>query len=518
MKSLDASASLSLEKRGAAFALLLWFVLLWLFFDGFYFYDDIYYVRKAVELLQGKLHLHYLMDHRVGLYVPVAFFIALGGMHEWTVLAYPVICVFLLCVLLWRYNSWGWVAVLFLITDYYVFYFAAKLYPDTVLMLWVSVACMALERRSGGSKPALIMVGALFIAFLTKETVIWLLPALLWILAQDLLRRQHLLFWRYACLLGGVLLALYFGYYAWRWGHPFYRFLLIQAEHSPNCGAFSYYDKPWIYTLRRITYQPLLMFVGADMWTAIAGALLAVVMEWRRKRALSVWSISFLGMLCMFWFFTTSFRYYNPITLHARMVLPLVPLAAGVLARNFFSFGKKAMGAWGGLLWAASLWCFYGGNYPLATLYFLEGGVLCLGAFYEPLRRFALPALVALGFVHPAYAAYKTQTQGTYKDEKYLLQKYFSKAGNEHCIMTDNRLATGGDFYFAFQQDAPRLQDLLLADSTATNECTTVWLLKNEQAWHEYALLGTDYVAAFEPQAWQLVECRGRVCLYRKRP
>lgn len=519
MKSLDASAGMSYENKATLVLVLLWGVLLWASFDGFYFYDDVYYVRKAVELLRGNWQLLHVMDHRVGLYAPVAFFIAWGGVHEWTVLAYPLICMAGVLVLLWRYCGRGWAAVLFLITDYYVFHFAAKLYPDTILMFWVLLVCIALDRRAGGLWAGIGAAVALFAAFLTKETIVWLLPALLVLFVQDRRRRLYLSFWRVFIIAGAILLGGYFVYYTWKFRHPLYRFLHIQAEHSPDYGAFSYYDKPWIYTLRRITYQPLLMFMGADMWTGIAGALVAVAAGWHGKRSLSVWSIAFLSMLGMFWFFTTSFRYYNPITLHARMALPLVPLAAAVIGYHFFALNKKSMRLWAALLWAASLWVSYQGNHALAAVYFLKGAVLWGGTFFRTVPyRAVLSVLIALSFIHPAYAAYKARTQGSYWDEKYLLHKYFSKAGQEICILTDNRLATGGDFYFAFRQEAPRLHDLLLVDSTALQNCRSVWLLQNKNAWAEFHLLGQDYQAAFDKDKWQEIECRGRVCLYRKRP
>lgn len=518
MKRLDVSAGLSREKTVSVGILLFWLLLLWASFDGFYFYDDVYYLRKAVELLRGGWQLRHVMDHRLGLYAPVSLFVAWGGVNEWTTVAYPVLCVLLVLILFWRFYDWGWVATLFLITDYYVFHFAAKLYPDTVLMLWVVAVCMALDKRHCGRVAGLWAALALFAAFLTKETIIWMMPALLLLFIQDMRRKQYLAFWQMLGFAGGLLLVLYFACYAWAFGHPLYRFWHIQAEHSPNYGAFSYYDKPWIYTLRRITYQPLLMFVGADMWVGFSGAMVALIASWRSGRRLSVWGVVFLSMLGMFWFFTTSFRYYNPITLHARMVLPLVPLAAAVIGRNFFSLNKKALAVWGCLLWAASVWCFYEGNVPLAGVYFLKGSILWGGVPGGGIpRRLLLPGLIVLGLIHPMYAAYKAQTQGTYRDEKYLIQKYFSKGKQEDCLVSDNRLATGGDFYFAFRKDAPALYDLMLVDNTTLQACRSVWLLKNKSSWNEFRLLGRDYEAVFNSGAWEPVECRGNVCLYRKR-
>lgn len=507
-----------------------WLVVLILSFDGFFFYDDIYYARKAAELSQGIWQFDYVLSHRIGLYAPVAGLYYVFGISEWTSLLYPVMCsVGCLCIFGYALKSRRkaphaslWAAML-LLTDYYVFFFAGKLYPDTVLMLWALLACLMLYHRHRGKYAAWGMAISLFAGLLTKETIVYLAPALLIVLVIDLYRRQHIAFWRHALLSGMLLLLAYMLFYSWHYGHPLYRFVRIQEEHCSQCGAFSYFDKPFIYTLRRITYQPLFMFISADMWMAFATAWVALLYEWRRYGRLSVWGIAFCSVVAMFWWFTTSFRYYNPITLHARMILLMVPIAAMLAARHIHQWQTKEWRWLSILLAAAGISHAIMAKHPIAVLYLLKAS-LCLLMAYKPQK----PALMAMcffaaGMIHPMHTAYKAQKNGTYYSEKRILHKYFSAYDSTTYIWTDNRLANGGDFFFAFRKQAPHFIELsqsaidsLLLRPQGPDSRAQHYLLRNDVIWQYFRQLsGITYKNIAGQLPLQIVEQDGSVYLYK---
>lgn len=64
--------------------------------------DSTLYAQAAFELSQGRLHLDYLPEvtTRIGLYGPIALLYRLGGVHDWTTMAYSMLCSLLSVVFL----------------------------------------------------------------------------------------------------------------------------------------------------------------------------------------------------------------------------------------------------------------------------------------------------------------------------------------------------------------------------------------------------------------------------------
>lgn len=106
-------------------------------FDGFYFYDDINYLRYAHQLAVGTFELNFdIHNHRFGLLLPVALMLKIFGLSEFSATVWPLIAtvctLFVIYHFIYRRSRFAALAaVWFFGTEYYIIYFSNKVYPDT---------------------------------------------------------------------------------------------------------------------------------------------------------------------------------------------------------------------------------------------------------------------------------------------------------------------------------------------------------------------------------------------------
>ncbi|MDJ1496112.1 glycosyltransferase family 39 protein [Cytophagaceae bacterium DM2B3-1] len=513
------------------------FAILFIFlsFDGYYFYDDTTYAHYAFYLSQGKLVLNEeIFSHRLGIIIPTALAYKLSGVNDistiWISVVCTLICLYLIYFFLKKYDPKVaiWAMILFGL-DFYTLFFSNKLYPD------VSLTCMALlsaislhQRNDQWGKPLLFCV-ANFWGFLCKETIVYLLPFYLLICIYDWRQKQHLLFWKRAFIIGFILLAGYFGFYYLYTSNPLYRFQIIQDGHY--VATYNYFHKPASALIPRLTYEPVIMLIHSGMIICIVAALPFLFRRnfwnWSIWTDELFWSrLAFCG-LCMFWGFTTSFKYYNPNALFPRMILFLIPFFA--IASSFelsrLSAKKSFALAMIFLIVAAISW--YTGIPNQAFQY----GLLAIGwGFVGGLYQFTpssfvlnkqlyLPLITGLLLVHPVYSMLKPSESG-YTAEKHLIQKYLSHPVTSTLVFTDNKLMNGVDFYYQFNKPTS-IQFLpyekLLEQPKQLTSSTEVFVLINSYSVEYFRLIGTPppiYIDS-PPVSWQLIANVGGIRLYK---
>ena len=328
------------------------FIAIWyLSNQGLSFWDDFSYLNFANELNQGRFEItdnHF--TSRITLIYPVAYVIKYLGINQYTMVVYPLICgLFLLNLFGWlghRINRWiGVIGGLLILCDYHLIYFSNHLFPELPLALFVFLCLMGyylvLKNEMVARMAGLLSALALFAAFLTKTTVVLLLPLLLYLFVNDRLRKRHGSFWLVFVSLSIFFFLLNGFWYMEVKGNFFYRFQNIANNHVPTAKTF--FDKDGAAILARLTYLPLLGFLKGGFFIPLLLALPVVFKlkkaSFKLAKAEDLWPVALLFLLAAFWFFSTSWRYYSPLPTENRHIVYFIPIMI-MCAATFWPFTK----------------------------------------------------------------------------------------------------------------------------------------------------------------------------------
>lgn len=433
----------------------------WYFgFDGITFSDDVYYILAGKSFWEGSMQVdEYHFSSRWGAYVPFGFFGHLFGFHPKLISLFSLLCYALTYSLLLRYFQSNWQKILFTLwfcSQVYFLHFISKVYPDSALVLWVTLVPIASLYRS--QRPifaAFALILALFLGFITKETIVFLAPFPLLLLLADLRNKQ--VKWSFYLAILGFGLAfggLYLGYFWYQFGDPLYRIQSINAGHY--ISEFTYADKGWTAILKRLTILPFSTFVERGYWPWIVGAIPALFFGLsQRKKILHEFTLALLCLLLGFWFMTSTLDFYNPIYLNPRHLIILVPTLAFCLT--------FALPLWmGSAKWKAYMTGLLIGG-ALIALIQLDWKMAAFNAAFIPLlflKKKKIQVLLLAGILLvPALAAVPYQ----FRLKKYetlisTLGKLTLDTANQSIILTNNFLVFSKEVLLPNQ---PKQQQLL---------------------------------------------------------
>ena len=316
------------------------FVLIWsLANDGLAFWDDFSYLNFAHQVNQGTFEVttnHF--TSRIALIYPVAQVIDLLGINEYSITVFPLVCSLIVLNVLFymgrQTNIWiGMIGGFFLICDYHTIIFSTHLFPEMPMMLYVLLAIGAydmINRRVGDNRfLALITSSSIFAAFLTKTTIFLLIPLFLYLFINDwFIRKRHRSYWLITASTLVFFVLLNFIYYYETTGDFFFRLNNISDNHEASVKTF--FDKPAIEIVKRLTYLPLLGFTRGGFFIPLLFALPALFSiekkSWRLDDQKMLWPISILLILVTWWFISTNWKYYSPMPLDTRHISFLIPL------------------------------------------------------------------------------------------------------------------------------------------------------------------------------------------------
>ncbi|MFD2037482.1 ArnT family glycosyltransferase [Belliella marina] len=308
-------------------------VVFWILgYDGITFSDDVFYILTGEAFWKGETVLNaYHFSSRFGAYLFSGIFTHLFGLDDRiasipSLLAY-LATLFVIIKALPKQNQQFWAAIFF-VSHVFLLHFLPKVYPDSLLVMWVVLVPFAATSRA--KRPilaAFLLVLSLLIGFATKETTIYLFPfpvlLFLWDLKQGKPLKFHLWLGSFALVFG----AIYLGYYWSAFGDPFYRINSVNAGHY--ISEYSYNDKAWPAMLNRLTISPLITFVERSYWLwlalAVPGVYVGLV---KGERIAFEFALALVCLMLGFWFMSTSLELYNPIYLNPRHLIILIPILA----------------------------------------------------------------------------------------------------------------------------------------------------------------------------------------------
>ncbi len=435
---------------------------------GHYGYDDLYYAKLAKHLLDGQIDFYDHYSYRWTTLAYTALYFKIFGVNDLAIalssLSISIASLFVSFLLLRDQKT----PVIFfalslqVLGSWYLFY-TDKLTPDIYIILFSTLAVYFLVRQrcnrknSGGLFNALGLSFALFLGFLSKETIVMLAPALLFFAIGDWVQKRNRIFWLSSFVFGSVLLAAYFYCIQRATGNAFARFSAIQANTYYNLCRYDVQDI--IFTIRRISYEFIELFIQTGLAIPLAFLLSSIsrkpfsFLKPASKRDFFIT----LSLLLLFAgnFMSTSLTAYSPICLDIRHFLFMMPILSVVAANAFSNYlddetSNFSITRWLFVLCLASLWFKTEFTY---TLYLPFTLVWLLHALYR--KRFLNNYFLSALFITQLYPAYHWIDYAgglKYERQKSDVKTVFNANPNDTFI-TDAVQRNLINFYMAFDSN-----------------------------------------------------------------
>ncbi|HET7118020.1 MAG TPA: hypothetical protein VFI29_16100, partial [Hanamia sp.] len=234
-------------------------------FAGFYGNDDINYARYAAEIVHNGISFSPALDQyqlRWATVYSTAFFYWLFGINTFTstlssTISFALCGILLYKILRYKKNSIYFLSMVLLFFGRSIIFYSHRLLPDptmclAILWMYYSYRTYLLEKQQH-LHHGIEFSAALFLAIITKATIIIALPLFLIFFLKDIFKRQNFQFWKIVILFSFVFLTAYSFYFKMTTGDFFYRYsVLVKKSYFNECS----FDKlPFVFTLKRIGYE-----------------------------------------------------------------------------------------------------------------------------------------------------------------------------------------------------------------------------------------------------------------------
>ncbi len=328
--------------------LLLFISSLWIFhflgFNGHYGYDDMEYAQIANGILQGDFPINNHFAYRFTLIFPTVLMYSLFGLSDFTSLFSVLLAssgvlyfIYLFCKDFSKTSLFLALGIT-LSFEYYLIY-SDKIMPDIHVCLAFVASIYFIYRKyftsTNSSINGIGLSASLFYGFLSKGTILLILPLLLFFLIKDLLEKRDLKFWIKSALWGIAFLVIYFFSIYLFSGSFSQRFDAIVANsYYSRCSYDTQSLKILIY---RISFDFLNLLKFGELIipsTIILGFALGQLKKGllKTKTPIHFFSVVFILLLLSSNFMSISYKSYHPMCLDVRHFLYLFPFAGIALA------------------------------------------------------------------------------------------------------------------------------------------------------------------------------------------
>ena len=321
-------------------------LLAWCSSPGIFLGDEYVYAENSVNISNGTfINSGHHFDNRFGLLLPMALIVKLLGTHYSVFFIWPFISFLLLLWSLWKIihvenKSIAFISFLLLAFNPTLLRLSADVAVDLVMTAFMTFAVFFTyhirQSRFSQAKGGFIVAFVLFYAVFTKMTAIYCFPFFAFLLFTDIRKQQFFKFWRNLILFSLLFYIIYFSTYYFTTGDAFFRFNGFEKTHGAGeVVPWNYRNRPLKDIITRLTLYPVAFFLFAPGYSLlmILGFFSILVGKWREKSALIKYTtIYFLFITGIFWFGSSSLKQYNPVILVERMLLPILPAAALLVA------------------------------------------------------------------------------------------------------------------------------------------------------------------------------------------
>ena len=188
---------------------------------GHYGFDDMGYARIASNMLQGNFDVNDNFAYRFTVLALTMASYAIFGISDFAsslpaMLATTGILIIITLVLRQKSLLQLCLALIITLLSHWFIFYSDKLMADMFVALSVMLAVYTLYKfryGAGGSRPVLygsLLSASLMVGFMSKGTILLILPWLLYMLIMDLIRGRNGKFWTMASVAGAVMLGAYF--------------------------------------------------------------------------------------------------------------------------------------------------------------------------------------------------------------------------------------------------------------------------------------------------------------------
>jgi len=322
---------------------------------GHYGFDDLYYARLANDLRNGIINYDDQYSYRLTILSLTALSYSIFGISD-LASALPTMLVSISIIILVYHSlkdkghfimSLGLSLVVF--SHWFLFY-SDKIMPDIYIAFSVFLAVFIINKykyESNKKNPflyALLLSLALFFGFISKGTIVLIIPLLIYFVIIDIYYNRDLRFWLYSILSGSLIIISYFLLIKLLTGNISQRFEAIAGNSYLN--LCSYDQQPFIITLKRISYGFLNMMTYQSMLTSF---IILIPFIFKKKAleylklndSFSFYVVSSLLLLLSSNFMTISMSSYVPMCLDPRHFMFLTPVVAIPAAIILFDHIKE---------------------------------------------------------------------------------------------------------------------------------------------------------------------------------
>jgi hypothetical protein len=334
------------ERWVLLFCLLFLLIHHWLANLGFYGMDDINYARYAAALTHGNFIWFNSSDHFSHRWIPIiitGFFYWALGINDFTSALFGILSTMGTCwAILQLSKKSGRIiqtlsVVLFLLT-YSALFASHRLWPDSGIAFFFLTALNSYLNFTTAHyrKHAICFTLCLFAILLSKETIILLIPLLVFIFLKDAVTGRHKNWWKTSILTGSILAFIYFVSYWYFTGDGLFRYHILLNNNYENSCSFNLL--PFIYTLKRIGYELWLSFLKNGDALVFIPAICALFYGKKTSGDLNSTGLIpyFLILLLSSNFMSISYSSYIPLCQDPRHFMFLIPLSA-IIAAHFLT-------------------------------------------------------------------------------------------------------------------------------------------------------------------------------------
>ena len=442
-------------------------------YRGHYGYDDMGYALHAVQIIDPNQNLNFQehFAYRWGLIIPLAISFKLFGINDHAA-ALPALCTLWSILFLIAYYfrkspyKYGIFAMTVIAFNRSIFNFSDKIMPDLMVALSVTAAFLILYGYRYGKHlknkyilSSILMTLALFFGFISKGTIVLILPVLFYIFIIDLIHKRYLPFWLWSIGIACLIFLLYFSCVYFLTGQYNSRFSAI--SHNAYVNACSYHLQSWKVLFKRLTYELLLVFGNsAALWFLGLGIFaffnrhIPFKNFWSISQKEAYWPAIVILAILSANFMSISYQHYLPMCAEFRHFFYLVPLIILLITPVFFNYLNHKTHKTGIVL-MTTLVCFFVWYHKMKTpLYFY---LLILGwvivrytlakSLYKKVSTILFILMLLLLSVSPIKRAMYVSKTGNYAAHKKVVTHFF-KSNKEVSLVITNTVQRNMAKYF----------------------------------------------------------------------
>lgn len=324
---------------------------------GHFGYDDMRYAKLAYNLAHGHFDTGDHYSYRLTLIGLTSLSYKLLGVND-LASSLPSLLVSILSLLLVYFvlkREKPFILALgltFFTLNFWTLFYSDKLMPDAFVAFFILLTVYIIYRYRYHKEHlptwfyGVAAAISLFLGFNSKGTIVLFFPLLAYFLVIDLLQKRQVKFWVYFAGFSFVLLVIYFAFWQIIAGNGFVRFQAIFQNSYLNLCSYS--EQPFIFTLERISYGLIVLFITHSMITPLIFLLAFPKRLLNKEIFLLKDEVSFFisSTVVLFLssnFMSISFSSYSPMCLDPRHYLFLTPIA-GIAATYLLKdiFGEKS--------------------------------------------------------------------------------------------------------------------------------------------------------------------------------